>query len=201
MEPEHYRGEPLNASRLIGFSDGVFAVVITLLVLNIQVPPEPISLHSLIARQAPNFVMFVVTFAMVGVKWLNHHRMFTLIRRVDTMVNILNLLLLLGVCAVPFTTALLAKYLTTPDAPLASTIYGLVWTVNGFLYTAILSYAFKRGFTEKLRSVHRLAIFYVIGPLSYLIAIGVSFLNVYAGVALYLIIVSLYIPPQRVLKQ
>lgn len=208
MEPEgRDGGEPLRTSRLIGFSDGVFAVVITLLVLNIQVPGEPISLHSLIARQAPNCIMFVITFAMIGVKWLNHHRLFELIRRVDTTLNILNLLLLLGICAVPFTTALIAKYLNTPDAAFASTIYGIVWTINGFLYTAILVYALRRGLTETrgpaetYRPLHRLVLLYVIGPLSYLVAIGVSFFNVYAGIALYVVIVSLYIPPQRVSKQ
>jgi len=53
----------------------------------------------------------------------NHHRLFALIRRVDTIVNVLNLLLLLGICVVPFTTALIAKYMMTPDAAFASVVY------------------------------------------------------------------------------
>jgi uncharacterized membrane protein len=190
-------GEPLSASRLVGFSDGVFAVVITLLVLNIQVPSEAISLHTLVAQQFPNYVIFIVTFAMVGIKWLNHHRLFALIRRVDTALNILNLLLLLGICAVPFTAAMVAKYMTTSDAAFASMIYGMVWTINGFLYTAILFYARKKGFTESSRGTQRMVTLYIIGPLGYLVAIGVSFWNIYAGIALYLAIVLLYIPPQR----
>jgi Endosomal/lysosomal potassium channel TMEM175 len=114
----HSAGEPLSSSRLVGFSDGVFAVVITLLVLNIQVPSETISLHTLVSRQFPSYVIFIVTFAMVGIKWLNHHRLFALIRRVDITLNILNLLLLLGICAVPFIAAMIAKYMTTSDAAL-----------------------------------------------------------------------------------
>jgi uncharacterized membrane protein len=125
-------GESLEASRLVGFSDGVFAVVITLLVLNIQVPSEPISLHALMAQQCPSYLIFIVTFAMVGIKWLNHHRLFALIRRVDTLLSVLNLVLLLGICLVPFTAAMIAKYMTTPDAAFASVIYGIVWTINGF---------------------------------------------------------------------
>jgi uncharacterized membrane protein len=190
-------GESLEASRLVGFSDGVFAVVITLLVLNIQVPSEPISLHALMAQQCPSYLIFIVTFAMVGIKWLNHHRLFALIRRVDTLLSVLNLVLLLGICLVPFTAAMIAKYMTTPDAAFASVIYGIVWTINGFLYTAILAYARKKGFVESSPGTRRLVSLYVFGPLGYLVAIGLSFLNIYAGISLYLAIVLLYIPPQR----
>jgi uncharacterized membrane protein len=190
-------GEPLDASRLVGFSDGVFAVAITLLVLNLQVPAESMHLRILLRQQAPGYVMFVVTFVMVGIKWLNHHRLFAMISRVDTMLNILNLLLLLGICVVPFTTAMLARYMTTPDAAYASAIYGAVWTINGFLYTAILMYARRSGCIERTAATGRLVRLYTVGPLGYLVAIGISFLSVYAGIALYLVLVSLYVPPQK----
>jgi uncharacterized membrane protein len=188
--------EPLEASRLIGFSDGVFAVAITLLVLNLQVPPEETSLRTLVAKEAPNYIMFILTFAMVGIKWLNHHRLFNLIREVDTTLNVLNLLLLMGVCLVPFTAAVLAKYMTTSDGPKASAIYGLVWALNGFLYVAILAHARRKGFAKPMPN--RLLSLYVTGPLGYLVAIAISFLNIYAGIVLYLMIISLYIPPQRI---
>jgi uncharacterized membrane protein len=190
--------EPLYASRLVGFSDGVFAVAITLLVLNLQVPAESVPLRVLLRQQAPGYVMFVVTFVMVGIKWLNHHRLFAMVSRVDTALNILNLCLLLGICVVPFTTAMLAKYMTTPEAAYASAIYGSIWTINGFLYTSILMYARRRGFIVRSRATARLVRLYIIGPLGYLVAIGASFLNAYAGIALYLVLVSLYIPPQRI---
>jgi uncharacterized membrane protein len=188
--------EPLEASRLIGFSDGVFAVAITLLVLNLQLPPEETSLRTLVDKEAPNYIMFILTFAMVGIKWLNHRRLFNLIREVDTTLNILNLLLLMGVCLVPFTAAMLAKFMTTPDAAKASAVYGLVWTINGFLYVAILAHARRKGFAKS--TPNRLLSLYMTGPLGYLVAIGISFLNIYAGIVLYLVMVSLYIPPQRI---
>lgn len=191
-------GEPLEASRLIGFSDGVFAVAITLLVLDIHVPGEKMPLHTLLKEQGPNYLMFVVAFIMVGIKWLNHHRLFGLIRQVDTTLNILNLFLLLGICIVPFTTGVVAKYMITPDAAFASAIYGAVWTINGFLYTAILVYGRRSGFIDRSAVTERMVRLYLLGPLSYLVAIGISFLNIYAGVAIYLVVVSLYVPPQRV---
>jgi uncharacterized membrane protein len=195
---ERPAGEPLYASRLVGFSDGVFAVAITLLVLNLQIPTESVPLRVLLRQQAPGYVMFVVTFIMVGIKWLNHHRLFAMVNRVDTIMNILNLFLLLGICVVPFTTAMLAKYMTTPEAAYASVIYGSVWTINGFLYTSILMYARRSGFIARSAATTRLVRLYIVGPLGYLIAIGMSFLSVYAGIVLYLVLVSLYVRPQRI---
>jgi uncharacterized membrane protein len=189
--------EPLDLSRLVSFSDGVFAVAITLLVLNIQVPEAPIALRTLISQQYPHYLIFVVSFIMVGIKWLNHHRMFTLITRANTALNLLNLALLLVICTVPFTAAIIAKYVTTPDASFASLLYGIVWFIVGCLYTAIYIYTDKAGLASPRPASRRTATLYFIGPVGYLIAIGLSFLNVYAGIALYLGIVALYIPPQR----
>lgn len=189
--------EGLDASRLAGFSDGVFAVAITLLVLNVQVPSEPIRLSALLAAQFPNDVVFVLTFAIVGIKWLNHHRMFARIRRVDTTLNILNLLLLMGICVVPFTAALVAKYVATPDAAHASTVYGAVWALNGLLYVAIFAYARRAGFVEAVASDRRTAVLYALGPFGYLAGAALSYANVYAGLAVYLVFVLLYVPPQR----
>jgi uncharacterized membrane protein len=189
--------EPLDMSRLVSFSDGVFAVAITLLVLNVQVPETPIRLGDLLHQQFQHYLIFVVSFIMVGIKWLNHHRMFTLITRANTALNILNLTLLLVICTVPFTAAIIAKYLPTPDAALASVVYGIVWVAVGCLYTIIYVYADKAGLTAANSTSRRTAILYFAGPVGYLIAIGLSFVNIYAGLALYVVIVTLYIPPQR----
>jgi uncharacterized membrane protein len=189
--------EPLDMSRLVSFSDGVFAVAITLLVLNVQVPDSPIGLGTLLHEQFPHYLIFVVSFVMVGIKWLNHHRMFTLIARANTTLSILNLVLLLTICTVPFTAAIIAKYLRSSDAALASVVYGIVWVTVGCLYTIIYVYADKAGLTAANSTSRRTAILYFAGPIGYLIAIGLSFVNIYAGLALYVAVVMLYIPPQR----
>jgi uncharacterized membrane protein len=189
--------EPLDFSRLVSFSDGVFAVAITLLVLDVAVPEGPIGLHALVAQQYPHYLIFVVSFIMVGIKWLNHHRMFTLISRANTALNILNLTLLLAICTVPFTAAIIAKYIATPDAAFASVIYGIVWVVVGCLYTIIYVYTDKAGLAKPRPASRTTTILYFVGPVGYVVAIGLSFVNIYLGIALYLAIVSLYIPPQR----
>jgi uncharacterized membrane protein len=189
--------EPLDMSRLVSFSDGVFAVAITLLVLNVQVPDSKIGLGALLHEQSSHYLIFVVSFIMVGIKWLNHHRMFTLIARANTTLSILNLVLLLVICTVPFTAAIVAKYLRTTDAALASVVYGIVWVAVGCLYTIIYVYADKAGLTAANSTSRRTAILYFAGPIGYLIAIGLSFVNIYAGLALYVGVVMLYIPPQR----
>lgn len=131
----------------MAFSDGVFAVAITLLALNIQVPSERITLAALVSRQAAGYATFIVTFAMVGIKWLNHHRMFSLIRQVDTTVNILNLLLLLGVRVVPFTAAPLAKHMTIPMDRRHPSFMARSGPSTGFL-ARLLSLTHLMGFTE-----------------------------------------------------
>jgi uncharacterized membrane protein len=189
--------EPLDMSRLVSFSDGVFAVAITLLVLNVAVPDVPMRLGALLHDQFPHYLIFVVSFVMVGIKWLNHHRMFALIERANTTLSILNLFLLLTICTVPFTAAIVAKYLETPDAALASVVYGVVWVAVGCLYTIVYVYADRAGLTGANAPSRRTEILYVAGPIGYLVAIGLSFVNIYAGLALYIAVVALYIPPQR----
>jgi len=70
--------------RVESFSDGVFAIAITLLVLELKVPPAGNSqLSTLLVRQWPSYVAFLASFAFIGIMWINHHRMFTLIGRAD----------------------------------------------------------------------------------------------------------------------
>jgi len=104
---------PGPTSRLEAFSDGVFAIAITLLILEIKVPPPGAAgeLGPALARLWPSYLALVTSFANVGVMWINHHRLFGLIERTDEGLLGLNLLLLLGVTLVPFPTALLAEHL------------------------------------------------------------------------------------------
>ena len=98
-------------SRIEAFSDGVFAIAIALLILEIKVPTAENDLAAQLLRQWPSYVAFVISFAFIGIMWINHHRLFTHIRRADNALMILNLALLLGVTAVPYPTAVLAQHL------------------------------------------------------------------------------------------
>src|SRR5437870_12237071 len=99
-------------SRIEAVSDGVFAIAITLLILDIKIPPAGGGdLYVELIGQWPSYFSFLVSFAFIGIMWMNHHRLFTHIARSDDVLLILNLLLLLGVVVVPFPTAVLALHL------------------------------------------------------------------------------------------
>src|SRR4051812_14926451 len=97
--------------RIEAFSDGVFAIAVTLLVLDLKMPPDLSSSAAVIRGlmdEAPVYLAYVISFATVGVMWINHHRLLTLIRRSDHTFLVLNTLLLFWVTFVPFPTSLLA---------------------------------------------------------------------------------------------
>jgi len=120
--------------RLEAFSDGVFAIAMTLLVLDFKVPkpaeltagPGPLGAHGLLGAllsQWPTFLAYLTSFLTILVMWVNHHTLFNLIRRIDHLFLYLNGALLLCITFLPFPTALVAAYLRHPDAPLASAGY------------------------------------------------------------------------------
>jgi len=115
-------------TRLETFSDGVFAIVITLLVLDLRVPArealEGDSLARALGEQWPSYAAYLVSFLVIGIIWVNHHSMLELISQVDRPVMFVNLLLLLTVSLLPFPTKLLAEYLTAgDDAKVAALVY------------------------------------------------------------------------------
>ena len=113
----------MSKERVEAFSDGVLAVAITLLALDLHVPTSGHLAHEL-ARQWPNYVAYVVSFLTIGIIWINHHAMFRRLTAVDHAVLTLNLVLLLMICVLPFTTALMARYLTASHGSnLAAAVY------------------------------------------------------------------------------
>ena len=111
-------------ARLEAFSDGVFAIAITLLILEIKIPSSGTGdLAQELARQWPSYLAFIISFAFIGIMWINHHRLFTHIRRTDDMLLIINLGFMFGVCIIPFTTAVLAAHLGHPGARTAVVVY------------------------------------------------------------------------------
>jgi uncharacterized membrane protein len=119
----------IGKGRAEAFSDGVIAVAITLLVLDLHVTAEGHgSLAHQIGSQWPTYAAYVVTFFVIGVIWVNHHALFALVEQVDRLLLFYNLVLLLAVSSLPFATAVLADYLRVggADARLAVIIYGAV---------------------------------------------------------------------------
>ena len=107
----------MDRSRLEAFSDGVFAVAITLLALNLTVagPGHGISLSKQLGTHWPSFVAYLISFFTIGIIWVNHHALIRSIKVVDRTLLFLNLVLLLFVVLIPFGTATAAEYLTRND--------------------------------------------------------------------------------------
>ncbi|HEX4245834.1 MAG TPA: TMEM175 family protein [Acidimicrobiales bacterium] len=181
----------MDRSRLEAFSDGVFAVAITLLALNLTVagPGHGRLLH-LLGHAWPAFAAYVVSFFTIGVIWVNHRSLFSGLARIDRLLLFLNLLLLLFVVAIPFTTATLADYLTAggSNAHVAAALYGAVMAGMGISFALIFGWALRRGhmiktMTAKDRS--RAELRFGVGTVVYLIGVGVSFLSAPAALVCY----------------
>jgi uncharacterized membrane protein len=123
--------------RLEAFSDGVFAVAITLLVLDlIKVPQAPegqtftaADLAAILGRQWPTYATFLISFATILILWMNHHSMFQWVQKNDPVFMFANGFLLLLITLVPFPTALLGDYLLEPAAPTAATMYAGLFVI------------------------------------------------------------------------
>jgi uncharacterized membrane protein len=108
--------------RLTFFSDAVFAIAITLLVIEIHPPvihgASNAALTEALLHLTPNYVGFLVSFCVIGRFWLGHHRLFGLLARADDRLVLANLALLFGVAFLPFPTAVLSEYFSLPSATL-----------------------------------------------------------------------------------
>ena len=112
--------------RVEAFSDGVFAIAITLLILTIGIPSGHGPLGHELLRLWPSYAAYAVSFITIGIMWMNHHTILAHVARVNRPLLVLNLLLLMGVVAIPFPTALVADNLGHPGGRAAAVLYGLV---------------------------------------------------------------------------
>jgi len=131
----------MNKSRLETFSDGVFSIVITLLVLNISIPDVDYAhLPETLIKILPKVLSYVMTFTLIGLYWIGHHFYFDRIKAVDGNFVWLNMLLLLLISIMPFPTVLLGKF---PYGPLPLTLYGVNLIATNILSMFMLIYLYK----------------------------------------------------------
>jgi uncharacterized membrane protein len=130
-------------ARVLALSDGVFAIIITLLVLEIHVPEltQGHSLNQALAELRPSLVAFVISFVLAGMYWVAHRDLFALIRRIDRGLVWLNILYLLPLCLLPFAAGMLGRY---EQEPVALRIYGLVLVAIAVMRVVIWLYATSR---------------------------------------------------------
>ena len=188
----------MSTSRIEAFSDGVFAIAATLLVLELKVPlVEPGELGGTLLGNWPSYATYVVSFLVIGIIWVNHHAVLERIRKVDRPLLFLNLVFLMAVAVIPFPTALLADYLKAGhDEHLAAAVYGGSMTLMGVTFGSIWAYAVLSGDLlhegiDPARARRSLWIFAAGNPL-YVLAIGASLLSAKLALAIYALLALFY---------
>ncbi len=179
-------------ARTEAFSDGVIAFAITLLVLNLKDPLlDPAlsgkSLFQGLLIQWPAFFAFVTSFATILIMWVNHHNMFTFIKRVDTTLLFLNGLLLFFIVLTAFTTLLIANHvglIQSSDGMTAAAIYSGNAAILGTVWSTISYYCARTGLVPARPGGYR----YLVGPVPYAIAFALSFLSGFLSLVAVLII-------------
>lgn len=131
----------LPTTRLEAFSDGVFAIAITLLVLELQVPTDPGDLLDQLGAEWPSYLGYLVSFAFIGGMWMSHSSLTKFLKASDSVLLGLNLVLLLFVSLLPFTTSLMAHHLTDEGEQTAVVIFGLNLTLASVMVNVIFGYA------------------------------------------------------------
>jgi uncharacterized membrane protein len=189
---------PNETARLEAFSDGVFAIAITLLILEIKVPHAETA-HALSAGLRhlwPSYLAYLASFTTIGVMWLNHHRLFSLIHRSDDGLIAFNLLLLLGVTWVPFPTALLAEHLLGEGQRVAGLVYAATFFALAIVFNVMWRYAVRAKVVREHLNVAAITRQYAMGPVLYGILIVVALFNAVACLVLSALIALYFaLPP------
>lgn len=189
----------MGKGRLEAFSDGVFSIAITLLIFTVVAPAQTSGLSERLLRLWPSYLAYIGSFLVIGQVWLNHHAMFGHIRRADSTLIVLNLLLLMDVSVLPFPTSVIGAALHNHQGERpAVVLYGVTLFLGGIFFNAIWRYAVRRHLTEPSLSAQQLASTgrrFLIGPASYLVATLVGLAVPFAALILFVGLIVFYLAP------
>jgi uncharacterized membrane protein len=193
----------LDTGRVEAFSDGVFAIAITLLVLGLAVPPagkEHGDLGRVLARAWPSYAAYLVSFLIIGIIWVNHHAMFRLIARADRPLLFMNLGLLAIVAVIPFPTGVLAAYIRhgPVDAHLAAALYSVTMLAMSVAFVTMWLWVTRAGTSLLHEGIDRAAARasarrFGAGNLIYAALVGLSFVSAPVTLALHFIVALYYV--------
>jgi uncharacterized membrane protein len=190
--------ERTDLGRIMAFTDGVMAVAITLLVLNLEVPRVPgDELDDALVDLFPSLIAYLLSFALVGRFWIIHHRLFETLRGFDARVMTLNLTFLALIVLVPFATELFDRY---TKEPIAAAVLGATLGLAALTHWSTVVYTLRHGFVH---DEHRPAAEPFASPvalgftLMFLLSVPVAFLSTTAAALLWTATILLHYPLGR----
>lgn len=204
-QPMRQSNDDRGTGRIEAFSDGVIAVAITLLILDIHVPNVNTDLLQALLKQWPSYLGYVTSFLVITIFWANHHNMFRHIQQVDYVLLIINAFFLMCIAFIPFVTSLLTQYITSStEQHTAAIVYGATLLLNGILFNSIWWYAvWKRRLVRRdlgAQAVQRITRGYLFGLPFYGLSIVLSLINVELSLVFYILIDLMYGLPIRFLR-
>jgi uncharacterized membrane protein len=187
----------METNRVEAFSDGVFAIAITLLILAVGVDQERASgsLSHQLLHLWPAYIAYGVSFITVGIMWINHHRIFNHFARVDQILLLLNTLLLMAIAFTPFSTRVVAEFAhTNGDRRAAALLYGINFTITAIFFLSVWLYGSRHALKHDadLREVSGITRSYLPGAPIYALATLVAFASPVASLVLFAAIALFY---------
>jgi uncharacterized membrane protein len=182
----------MRTSRLEAFSDGVLAIIITIMILELKIPGGA-TLHDL-SGSATGFLTYLLSFGYVGIYWNNHHHMFQVVGRIDGLVLWANLHLLFWLSLFPATTSWIDK---TEFARLPVIVYGAVLLLAALAYFVLQLVIFRTPGGAELRRALGRDVKGKLSPLLYLAGIGLAFAAPWASMAVFAGVAVMWLVPDR----
>jgi uncharacterized membrane protein len=188
----------MNTSRVEAFSDGVFAVAITLLVLQFVIPDvQAGKLLPALLGQWPQLTTYVASFLTVGVVWVNHHTIFRGLQKVDRTIQFINLILLLTVVLLPYPTELLGRYLNSDqNGSVAAAFYAVVMTVMSLAFQVLVGWTLTHPqlLRPEVRAMSLRSVIprFGLGLITYAASIVLAFVSPWLVVAIYTVTAVYY---------
>ncbi|HXA01105.1 MAG TPA: TMEM175 family protein [Cytophagaceae bacterium] len=202
MNKNHqYNQEERETRRIEAFSDGVFAIAVTLLVLDIKVPDTKQGmLMTGLLNQWSEYLSYVTSFLVIGIIWTNHHNTFKYITRSNNIFLLLNIFYLMCIGFIPYPTELLSEYIQfDKDGQTASKIYSGTMAATSIIYGLMWWYASNNhrliDLTVTPETIRRINRMNVAGIILYVMSFFLSFWNAYFSLVIYFILTLIYLLP------
>lgn len=196
----------VTTNRLEAFSDGVFAIAITLLIIEIKVPShedlKDQSLMHYVWQQWPKYFAYILSFVMIGIYWANHHYLFKLFKRTDHVFNLLNVFFLMTIAFLPYPTGVLGDFInsTEHEKPAVSFYAFAIW-LPAFSWLLMWLYAKnKRRIVDHAltaRFIKTLTLQYILSNILYVSAFLVSLMSPMASIIICVGLTLLYLLPPK----